>query len=133
MSEKKRELTPAQQKFLDALFGEAKGDYKKAIAIAGYAEGTSPSSIMKSLKDEIINMAKEVIAINAPRAAMELVDGMISPTQAGVTVKIKAAESILNRAGVAEQKGDNVDLKVPSGGLFILPAKEKRNEDSNEG
>ncbi len=39
---------------------------------------------------------------------------------------MKAAESILSRVGV--QAKEDVSLNVPSGGLFIMPAKNRREE-----
>ena len=49
-----RQLTEKQQKFLDVLFSEAGGDMSKAIKLAGYAEHTTPSQIVKALKEEIL-------------------------------------------------------------------------------
>lgn len=134
MSNKETTLTPAQQAFIDALFGEAKGDVKKAIQLAGYSESTTVNSLFqsKTLREAVINAAKDIIAFHAPKAAMELIDGMVNPTTSGAALKIKAAESLLNRAGVAEQKSEDVNLKVPSGGLFILPAKQAKTDADTE-
>ena len=49
----KRKLTEQQQKFLDALSSEAKGDINIALELAGYQPGAS-NSVVNSLKDEII-------------------------------------------------------------------------------
>ena len=49
-----RQLTEKQQKFLDVLFSEAQGNMATAIKLAGYAEHTTPSQIVKALKEEII-------------------------------------------------------------------------------
>ena len=68
--EKKRELNEQQQKFLDALAHEAKGNIKQALAIAGYAE-TSQSNIVSSLKDEIVEVATKILAKSAPMASSE--------------------------------------------------------------
>ncbi len=57
----KRKLTEQQEKFLDALSSEAKGDINKALDIAGYRPGAS-DAVNKSLKDEIIKVAYKVIA-----------------------------------------------------------------------
>jgi len=48
-------MTEKQQKFLDALFGEAEGNPVKALKIAGYAQGESSARVMAPLKDEIAN------------------------------------------------------------------------------
>lgn len=122
MAEKQRVLTVYQQSFLEHLFSDAKGNAEKAKALAGYAESVKVSEITKSLRDEIIEIAKDILVLNAPKAAMALVDGLDNPTEAGLLNKIKLAESILNRSMPTAEKG--VELKVPAGGLFIMPAKE---------
>lgn len=124
---KERQLTDLQKAFLEALFGEAKGDPVEAKKIAGYAQTISTTEIIRSLKDEIIEQAKLVLALNSPRAAMELVGMMINPNQEAGTNKLKAIESILNRASVTEKESSSdINLKVPQGGLFILPPKKSQ-------
>ena len=49
----KRSLTNTQEKFLDVLFGEAKGNLKKAGELAGYSEHSYPK-VVRNLKQEII-------------------------------------------------------------------------------
>ena len=56
-----RKLTEQQQKFLDALSGEASGDIKTALQIAGY-EDTSYYAVVKSLRQEIIDTANTILA-----------------------------------------------------------------------
>ena len=123
MGNKERELTDKQKAFLEYLFGDAKGDLGTAIKMAGYAEGTSPLTIAKTLREEIIETAKNIMMVNGPKAVFELVDVMMNPAKAGASNSLKAAESILNRLGISEKK-DDVSLSVPKGGLFILPAKD---------
>lgn len=122
MNNKSRVLTVNQSSFLDHLFGEAKGNPEKAKAMAGYAETVRVSEITKSLRDEIIEIAKDILVLNAPKAAMALVNGLDNPTEAGLINKIKVAESILTRSMPTAERG--LELKVPQGGLFIMPAKE---------
>lgn len=129
---KPRELTEAQKSFLEALFGPAKGDPEVAKKLAGYSDNTPTSQLMKSLRDEIISGAKDILALNSARMAFELVDVALNPNQSSATTKLKAAESVLNRVGVSDKHSDDVNLKVPSGGLFILPAKEKKPEEGKE-
>jgi len=125
---KERILTELQQKFLDALFGDAKGNPKLAQKMAGYSENVALSTIVFSLRNEIRDTASMIIAMNSPRAALSLVGLLDDPNQSGAPNIIKAAESILNRTGVDAPK-EEINLKIPSGGLFILPAKEVKNED----
>lgn len=122
--EKKRELNEQQQKFLDALAHEAKGNIKQALAIAGYAE-TSQSNIVSSLKDEIVEVATKILAKSAPMASQKLVEILMSDDPIPqVGAKLQAAQTLLDRVGVA--KRDKLDVThTATSGIFILPNKEK--------
>ena len=61
---KPRELTNKQQLFLDSLI-ETEGDPKKAAAIAGYSGGHY--QVLKALKNEVLELTKDVLAHNAPK------------------------------------------------------------------
>ena len=50
-----KSLTDTQEKFLDALFGEARGNPKKAGELAGYSEHSYPK-VLQSLKSEIVRL-----------------------------------------------------------------------------
>ena len=65
-----KNLTEKQAAFLAALFDEAAGDVVKAKLIAGYAESTSTTDIVKSLKDEILEATQLFMSRNAPKAAV---------------------------------------------------------------
>lgn len=121
----KKPLTEMQQKFLDVLFNEAKGDAVKAKKLAGYSHDYATSSITNALKDEIVERTKTYIAVNAPRAAVAMIDGIVDPTELGIKEKMVAAKDILDRAGLV--KTDRVQVET-SGGLMILPAKDKSEE-----
>lgn len=122
--EKKRELNEQQQKFLDALAHEARGNIKQALAIAGYAE-TSQSNIVSSLKDEIVEVATKILAKSAPMASQKLVEILMSDDPIPqVNAKLQAAQTLLDRVGVA--KRDKLDVThTATSGIFILPDKEK--------
>ena len=64
----KRSLTVSQEKFLDALFGEAKGNPKKAGELAGYSEHSYPK-LVRSLKSEIVSRAEGYLASYSAKAA----------------------------------------------------------------
>ncbi len=119
---KVKELTPQQKVFLEALFGEAEGNFRDAMRAAGYSDMTTRKEIITTLGDEIVQMASGYLALNAPKAAVKLVGVLDSPDKPGNPNLLKAAAEILNRVGVQKAAGD-VNLKVPSGGLVILPAK----------
>ena len=117
-----RVLTERQQKFLDCLI-QTGGDPKLAADLAGYAEG-SYLQVIKSLKNEIIDLATQILAQSAPKAAFKLVHVMESDEPIPqANVKLQAAQTILDRIGVS--KTDKLDISVDDSGgsLFILPAK----------
>jgi len=68
-----RELTKQQEKFLEALFGEANGNPKQAGEIAGYSPSSYPK-VVKSLKDEILERAEYSLAFNSAKAVKGLVN-----------------------------------------------------------
>ena len=118
---KKKELTEMQQIFLDNVVTTG-GDLKKAAELAGYKG--NHYQVIKSLKDELVDMAQNLLAHNAPRAAMKLVEVMDSDRPVPqASSKLQAAQTILDRVGVAKTERLNIDHNV-SGGLFILPQKE---------
>ena len=118
-----KHLTTKQQTFLDNLM-VCGGDAKKAAEIAGYAEGSYPM-VVKALKTEILDLASNIMAQNAPKAASKLVQIMDSPEPIPqANMRIQAAQQILDRVGLG--KTERVDVNVNTGGgLFIIPAKKE--------
>ena len=118
-----KELTTKQQSFLDNLVS-CNGDTKRAAELAGYAEG-SYTSVVKALKTEIIELAENILAQNAPKASLKLVEFMDSPNPIPqANVRLQAAQTLLDRVGLA--KTDKLDVNLQSSnGLFILPAKQE--------
>ena len=115
-------LTDKQQKFLDYLV-ETNGNPKEAAELAGYSG--NHYQVVKSLKNEIIDLATDVLANSAPEAAFKLVD--IMNTDAPIPQignKLQAAQAILDRVGVVKKERVEVDHKT-NGGVFILPAKKE--------
>ena len=113
--------TPMQQAFLNHLATDAKGDMQKAKELAGYSENTMVSEIVKPLKDEILEISKEILAYGAIKAAVGLVDVIERPSQLGAANKTKAATEVLDRVGVT--KKEEPTNAVPQGTIFILPPK----------
>ena len=118
-----KELTTKQQSFLDNLVS-CNGDTKRAAELAGYAEG-SYTSVVKALKTEIIELAENILAQNAPKASLKLVEVMDSTDPIPqANVRLQAAQTLLDRVGLA--KTDKLDVSLQtSNGLFILPAKQE--------
>ena len=126
LQEKQRSkiLTEKQQKFLDCLI-VTNGDPKQAAALAGYSG--NHYQVIRGLKEEIIDLATNVLANSAPEAAFKLVEIMKTDRpMPQIANKLQAAQSILDRVGVV--KKDRLDVNHNySGGVFILPAKMEKN------
>ncbi len=116
-----RELTEKQQKFLNCLI-ETNGDPKRAAELAGYSSGNF-YQVVSALKEEIIDLATNVLANSAPEAAFKLVDIMnTDQPMPKIGNKLQAAQAILDRVGVVKKDRLEVNHNV-SGGVFILPEK----------
>ena len=96
---KKRELTERQQKFLDVLFEEANGDVVQAKLLAGYSGKSATTSVVASMKEEIMEATQLYMSRNAPKAAVAMV----------------------SRVGLI--KTEKVQVEA-SGGVMILPPKQ---------
>ena len=126
LQEKKnsKQLTEKQQKFLDCLI-ETNGNPKEAAEMAGYSG--NHYQVVKSLKNEIIDLATDVLAHSSPEAAFKLVDIMQTDRPIPqIANKLQAAQTILDRVGVTKKERLEVNHNT-SGGVFILPAKNDVN------
>jgi len=116
-----RKLTEKQEKFLNSLI-ETKGDLKLSAEIAGYSG--NHYQVIKSLKHEIVDLASDVLAKEAPKAAFKLVEVLSSDKSLPqANVKLQAAQTILDRVGLGKKERLDVNHNV-SGGIFILPEKQ---------
>lgn len=120
MTEKQRQLTEMQQKFLDVLFEEAKGDFVKAKKLAGYSDTYSTKHIVDSLETEIAELVKKYIASVGVKAAYSMYEVLVDPTALGNKEKMAAAKDLLDRGGFKAKEEVKVESDTP---LFILPAK----------
>ena len=120
-NKRQRQLTEKQQTFLDKVV-ETGGDLKLSAELAGYSG--NHYQVINSVKDELVDLAQNLLAHNAPKAAIKLIEVMESNVPIPqVSNKLQAAQSILDRVGVTKVERMNVDHNV-QGGLFILPSKE---------
>mgnify|MGYP003142863998 FL=1 len=116
----KRNLTEKQQAFLSNIV-ETKGDLKLAAELAGYSG--NHYQIIRSLKQEIVDLASDVLAREAPAAAFKLIDLMSTEHSVPqANIKVQAAQTILDRVGVTKKERLDVNHNV-TGGIFILPEK----------
>ena len=121
-----RQLNERQQKFLDVLFEEAGGDVVAAKKLAGYAEGSSTTEIIRGLKEEILEATQMYMARNAPKAAMAMTGALYDPTELGIRDKMAAAKELLDRVGLV--KTEKMEVKA-SGGVMLMPPKANTEED----
>ena len=121
MTDEPKKYTDKQSAFLEALMGEARGNIRKAMDIAGYSKGTAASEVTVPLKEEIIERASMMLAMNAPKAAHGLLGVLDDPTALGARNAINAAREVLDRTGLV--KREKVEVTNNGGGMFILPPK----------
>ena len=120
----KKNLTTSQEKFLDALFWEARGVPRKAGELAGYSEHSYPK-VLRNLRSEIVSRAENYLATHSAQAATKMVD-MLDEDGATphASIRLEAAKQILDRIGIAKKEKLDINVKAMHG-LFILPAKDK--------
>ena len=125
-TKKERNLTEKQQAFLDNLV-VTDGDFKKSAELAGYSG--NHYQVLKSLREEVVDLASDVLARSAPKAAFKLVQLMESDRPVPqASQKLTAAQTILDRVGVA--KTDRVEVNHnATGGIFILHDKQAIDVD----
>jgi hypothetical protein len=122
--------TEQQEKFLSALPHNF-GNIRAAMDAAGYSQNTPENYVIRSLKDEIIEIAKNALAGQSIRAVVELQNVLNNPHEVGVKNKIMAIKEILDRAGIVKEE----KISISGGdGVIILPAKVRREqlEEDNE-
>ena len=121
-----KELTDKQAAFLEALLGEARGNIRLAMDMAGYSKSTKTTEVVGPLKEEITERAGMMLAMNAPKAAFGIVDVLDDPSALGARNAISAAREVLDRTGLV--KKEQVEVSVNVGGIFILPQKTSNDD-----
>jgi len=118
---KEKKLTEKQQLFLDNII-TTNGDLSRAAELAGYSG--NHHQVLKSLREEVIEIASDVLARSAPSAAFKLMEVLNSDRPVPqANVKLQAAQTILDRVGLGKQDRMEVNHNV-GGGIFILPEKQ---------
>ena len=128
----KRNLTDMQEKFLDVLFTEARGNPREAARIAGYSDHSYPK-VVRNLKKEITELAENHLSTHSAKAVNRLItlldeDG----TTPQASIRLAAANSILDRVGITKKDQLDINMKALHG-IFILPPKDDTNKDKKEG
>ena len=129
MDAPKKSLTDKQSAFLEALLGEARGNIRAAMNIAGYSKTTATTEVVGPLREEITERAGMMLAINAPKAAFGIIDVLDDPSALGARNAISAAREVLDRTDLV--KKEQVEVSGNAGGIFILPPK-TANDDVAE-
>ena len=125
----KRKLTEKQEKFLENVI-ETKGNLKLSAELAGYSG--NHYQIIQSLKQELVDLASDVLARSAPKAAFKLIEMVESDRPVPqASQKLAAAQTILDRVGVSKTDRVEVNHNV-QGGIFVLPAKDEVIIESND-
>lgn len=128
LPDKTKELTEMQEKFLDALFGEAKGNPKIAGEIAGYSEHSYPK-VLRNLKSQVVERAENYLAVHSAKAATKMVDMLDEDgTTPHANIRMEAAKQILDRIGIVKKDQLDVNMKAMHG-IFILPAKDGTDQN----
>jgi len=116
----KRNLTDMQEKFLDVLFGEARGNPREAARIAGYSEHSYPKVIR--------NLKKEITELAATRLTDLLDEDGTTPHS---NIRLAAANSLLDRVGIVKKDQLDINMKAMHG-IFILPPKDGTDKDQKK-
>jgi|TARA_R110001592_G_scaffold120684_1_gene325333 hypothetical protein len=125
-----RKLTEKQESFLQNVI-ETKGNLKLSAELAGYAG--NHYQVIQSLKQEIVDLASDVLAREAPSAAFKLIEVMEdADVVPQANIKLQAAQTILDRVGVSKRERMDINHNV-QGGIFILPQKETVDLSAEDG
>lgn len=127
--DRKLPLTPMQEAFLDALTGDAQGDIRTAMRMAGYSDSTRFKDVLVPLKQEIVDRTMTYLASNAPKAAMGLVGVLNDPSAMGARNSVAAAAQVLDRVGIV--KKEQIEVENKGNAMFILPPKSQVSDDDS--
>ena len=122
--EDKKKLTPKQEKLLFAFIEEGsptRFNKKQSLLAAGYAESTVWAHVFPGIREEFIERTKDILAVEGPKIATDLLDIIENPTQAGVREKLKAITTAMDRIGIVKE--EKVDHHVTHSAVFVLPEK----------
>jgi hypothetical protein len=104
MEKPKKQLTGKQTAFLEHLLGDARGNIRLAMDMAGYAKTTAVQEVVGNLRDEIMDRTSMMMALNAPKAAFGITDVLDDPSAMGAKNAIAAAKEVLDRTGLVKKE-----------------------------
>ena len=123
-------FTEKESKFLVALFVDANGHFRTAMDIAGYSKSEYPARIIKRFKEEIVERAEYVLAANAPKAVMSMVDIIDDPSALGNREKLAASKEVLDRVGLV--RTEKIEHKGTPSAVVVLPPLNKDEDEDEE-
>ena len=129
----KREYTDKQVKFLNTLMDNG-GQVLKAMDEAGY-KPSSRGWLVNTLKEEIIDRTKSMLASSSVKAASRLMEGldMNGDIRANhMEIRLKAANEILDRVGIGKKQDIAIQAEVIHG-VVMLPAKKQMKDVTPNG
>ncbi len=129
----KRELTSKQQIFLDTFISNG-GNTLNAIEVAGYSP-TSRRWLVRSLKNEIIELTRTHLAGASFKAANRLLEGLDADgtlPSSQMDTRLKAANDILDRVGISKRQEIEHTGEIVHG-VVLLPSKEPMKDITIEG
>lgn len=127
-----KNLTEKQAAFLEHLYDilqnepDIRNKYREAAIRAGYSVDVNSSNvrrIARSLKDEITELAKDVLVEAGPEAAgtmVEVMRGVTGERGGASRDRMQAAMNILDR-GVGVTKEEKIAVEVKPGLMFLPP------------
>ena len=114
-------ITEKEELFLQNLFQNG-GSVMSAAMDAGYPKG-SVGWLKNKLADEIIRRSKNLLATASVKATNKLIEMIDTPeVNRGDDLRLKAAESLLNRVGLGKEETHNHNVQALHG-VVLLPAK----------
>ena len=120
-------ISEKEELFLSNLFSNG-GAVVAAATDAGYTKG-SVGWLRNKLADEIIRRSKNLLATASVKATQRLINTIDSPEiNRGDDVRLKAAESLLNRVGLGKEETHNHNVQAIHG-VVLLPAKKRMEKD----
>ena len=123
MSADKSNLTKQEQLFIDYLFdGQEMRHPDEAKVLAGYPQNMPVLSIVKRVKDALIEKYDDYLALYAPKGLAGLMDVLANPEVPGSKVKLAAVVELLNRSGVVAKDKKEQTVNQPNY-VFMLPSK----------
>ena len=85
--------------------------------LAGYSRTTKIAEVGGQIKEEIIWLARTILAMHAPQAAFGVANVLDDPWAMGARNAVSAAHEVLDRAGLVNKEQLEVNANI--GGLLI--------------